>query len=95
MVTGFLTLAIGIYQSNTRDDCYTKKDSLNMQITDKMTYKKDLHALYKALVHNWDDSKFVLYPCEVSCVDSGESFLIFRVLLLIRHSLTGSTACVI
>ena len=66
MVTGFLTLAAGIYQSNTGDDRYTQEGALNFQITDSINYKHDVHSMYKALVKNWDESEFTLYPCEVS-----------------------------
>lgn len=66
MVTGFLALAIGIYQRNTGDDRYAQKNALDMKITDKISYKHDYHSLYKALVDNWTQSKFCLYPCEVS-----------------------------
>jgi hypothetical protein len=71
MVTGFLALAIGIYQRNTGDDRYAKQTALDMKVTDKKSYKHDYHSLYRALVDNWSRSNFVLYPCEVSTGPTG------------------------
>ncbi|KAF2802838.1 uncharacterized protein BDZ99DRAFT_512419 [Mytilinidion resinicola] len=70
MVTGFLALAIGIYQRNTGDTRYAKQNALDMKITDKKSYKHDYHSLYKALIDNWSESKFVLYPCEPNWIYS-------------------------
>ncbi|KAL6229375.1 hypothetical protein BDW75DRAFT_245790 [Aspergillus navahoensis] len=70
MVTGFLVQAIGIYQSTTGDDRYTKDGSIEFQITNRIRYKHSIHTMYKALINNWDESDFTLYPCEPNWIYS-------------------------
>jgi len=48
MVTGYILQAIGIYQGNTGDDRYCKKDALNFEITDSLTFKYDLGSVADA-----------------------------------------------
>jgi hypothetical protein len=64
MVSGYVLQAIGIYQSNTRDDRYCKKDSLEFEITDTVKYKYDLPSIADAVFRNMDENPYTLYPCE-------------------------------
>lgn len=66
MVTGYMVLACGLYQSCTGDDRYAKEGSLEYQVTSKRRYKHSIHSMNKALHENWKNSKHLLYPCEVS-----------------------------
>jgi hypothetical protein len=64
MVSGYVLQAIGIYQSNTHDDRYTKKDSLEFEVTDTAKYKYDLPSIAEAVFRNMDENPYTLYPCE-------------------------------
>jgi hypothetical protein len=64
MVTGYILQAIGIYQSTTHDDRYTKKDCLEFEVTDKLKYKYDLGSLADAVYRNMNEAAYCLYPCE-------------------------------
>jgi hypothetical protein len=64
MVSGYILQAIGIYQTNTHDDRYTKKDSLEFEITDTVKYKYDLPTIAEAVFRNMDENPYCLYPCE-------------------------------
>jgi hypothetical protein len=64
MVSGYVLQAIGIYQSNTHDNRYCKKDSLEFEITDNIKYKYDLPTIAEAVFRNMDENPYTLYPCE-------------------------------
>lgn len=65
MVTGYMVLACGLYQSCTGDNRYAKDGSLVYQVTNRRKYKHSIHTMNKALHENWKNSKHLLYPCEV------------------------------
>jgi len=50
MVTGYILQAIGIYQGNTGDDRYCKKDSLEFVITENIKFKYNLGSIADAYV---------------------------------------------
>ncbi|KAK5063078.1 hypothetical protein LTR84_005154 [Exophiala bonariae] len=64
MVSGYILQAIGIYQSNTGDDRYAKKDSLEFVVDKNHKYKYDLQRLAEAVYRNMDQNPWCLYPCE-------------------------------
>jgi len=64
MVSGYILQAIGIYQSNTGDDRYTKKDCLEFVIDKNNKYRYDLQGLAEAVHRNMDENPWCLYPCE-------------------------------
>lgn len=64
MVSGYILLAAAIYQNVTRDDRYTKKDSMEFVITEGARYKYDLKSIADAVFRNMDTNPYSLYPCE-------------------------------
>lgn len=64
MVSGYVLQSAGTYQSNTRDDRYSKKDSLVFEVTDTKKYKYDLPSIAAAVFRNMDTNNYTLYPCE-------------------------------
>ncbi|KPM38350.1 hypothetical protein AK830_g8236 [Neonectria ditissima] len=64
MVTGFLLHGVMLYTANTGDLTYTEPGSLNFHITDSVSYKYNLHDLQEALVRQWSENPYCLYPCE-------------------------------
>lgn len=92
MVTGYMVLACGLYQSCTGDDRYTKDGSLVYQVTNRRKYQHSIHTMNKALHENWKNSKHLLYPCEVRFLGTG---LDLPALLISTQSQIGSTVCAI
>ncbi|KAI1612524.1 hypothetical protein EDD36DRAFT_487577 [Exophiala viscosa] len=64
MVTGYILQAIGIYQSNTLDDRYTKPDSMVFEVTESNKYRYNLQGVAEAVHRNMDEAAYCLYPCE-------------------------------
>lgn len=64
MVTGYILQAVGIYQSNTGDDRYTKPGSMTFEITDKIKFPYDLQGVATAVYRNMNEAAYCLYPCE-------------------------------
>ena len=94
MVTGYMVLACGVYQSATGDDRYAKERSLDFQIDSRNRYKHDIHTMYQALLNNWRNHHMTLYPCEVGTISN----LIINMPQQANDtsgSLIGSTVCVI
>ncbi|KAF5013174.1 hypothetical protein FDECE_803 [Fusarium decemcellulare] len=64
MVSGYLAVAMGLYQSSSGDRRYMEKDCLEFVIDDGKHYKTDYRGLLQALENNWRENPFCLYPCE-------------------------------
>ncbi|KAH0846704.1 hypothetical protein FOPE_11145 [Fonsecaea pedrosoi] len=64
MVTGYILQAVGIYQSNTGDDRYTKPGSMTFEITDSLKFPYDLRGVADAVYRNMNEAAYCLYPCE-------------------------------
>jgi hypothetical protein len=64
MVTGFFQQGLMLYIANTGDMRYTKPGSLKFDITDKISYHHDVHSVDKALVDQWKNNPYCLFPCE-------------------------------
>ncbi|KAJ3531610.1 hypothetical protein NM208_g8799 [Fusarium decemcellulare] len=64
MVSGYLAVAMGLYQSSSGDRRYLEKDCLEFVIDDGKHYKTDYRGLLQALENNWRENPFCLYPCE-------------------------------
>ncbi|KAJ9612110.1 hypothetical protein H2200_003707 [Cladophialophora chaetospira] len=64
MVTGYILQAVGIYQSNTGDDRYTKPGSMVFEITDSIKYPYDIKGIADSVHRNMDEAAYCLYPCE-------------------------------
>lgn len=64
MLTGWLSLQIGMYMNNTGDRRYTAPGSLTFRLNSRTSYKHDHHSLNRSVVENFEASPFCLYPCE-------------------------------
>jgi hypothetical protein len=64
MVSGYVLQAVGIYQSNTRDDRYTKPGSLTFEVTKNHRYPYDLKSMSEAVYKNWENGPYCLFSCE-------------------------------
>jgi hypothetical protein len=65
MVTGYILLCTALYEKLNDDDRYRQKGSLNFRITENAQYQHDSNSLFDALMDNWDQCSYCLYPCEV------------------------------
>ena len=63
MMTGFFLLNVTMYMRNTGDMRYTEPGSLTFK-SDKAVYPHDVHTIADAIVWNWDNRDYVVYPCE-------------------------------
>jgi hypothetical protein len=66
MITGFFTQAIMLYTANTGDMRYTRPGSLTFHVDDNVVYEHDIHSMDHALVSQWSENPYCLFPCEPS-----------------------------
>ena len=64
MVSGYVLQAVGIYQSNTRDERYTAPGSLTFEIAKNHKYAYDFRTIADAVNWNWENGPYCLYSCE-------------------------------
>ena len=64
MVSGYVLQAVGIYQSNTGDDRYTKPGSLVFEVDKLHKYPYDFRKIADAVKRNWDEGPYCLFSCE-------------------------------
>ena len=64
MVSGYVLQAVGIYQSNTGDDRYTKPGSLTFEVDKSHKFPYDFKGIADAVKRNWDEGPYCLYSCE-------------------------------
>jgi hypothetical protein len=64
MVSGYVLQAVGIYQSNTGDDRYTRPGSLTFEVDESHKYPYDLKSIADAVYKNWVRGPYCLYSCE-------------------------------
>jgi hypothetical protein len=64
MVSGYVLQAVGIYQSVTGDNRYTKPGSLTFEIDKSHKYPYDFRGIADAVYRNWDEGPYCLYSCE-------------------------------
>lgn len=64
MVTGYILQAAALYQSNTGDDRYSKKDSMVFEITENVSFRSDIPSMADAVYENMNNSDYCLYPCQ-------------------------------
>ena len=64
MLTGFYLMSLGLYASNTGDLRYETPGSLDFKLADSQRYPHSMTSVAEALVRNFDESAFCLYPCE-------------------------------
>lgn len=65
MVTGYLLLCLSLYEKLNGDGRYVSDDSLNFRITEKKTYRHGTRSIFRALMENWNNCAYCLFPCEV------------------------------
>ncbi|KAF2711409.1 hypothetical protein K504DRAFT_453255 [Pleomassaria siparia CBS 279.74] len=64
MVSGYILLAVALYQITTRDDRYSTKGSMEFVVTENCRYKYDLPSIADAVFRNMDQNPYSMYPCE-------------------------------
>ncbi|KAK5164291.1 uncharacterized protein LTR77_009986 [Saxophila tyrrhenica] len=64
MVSGYVLQAVGIYQSNTGDDRYTKPGSLTFEVAKDKKYPYDFKRIADAVNRQWEDGPYCLFSCE-------------------------------
>lgn len=64
MVSGYVLQMVGIYQSNTGDDRYSKPGSLKFEVAKNRTYSYDFPRIADAVNRNWENGPYCLYSCE-------------------------------
>ena len=70
MVSGYILQAVGIYQSNTGDDRYSKAGSLEFEVDKSHKYKYDFKSVADAVKRNFGEAAYCLYPCEPNWIYS-------------------------
>ncbi|KAI6750742.1 hypothetical protein HG530_014638 [Fusarium avenaceum] len=64
MLTAFLLLATGLYESATGDRTFSQDNALELIIDDNHCYRHSARTLAQALMRNFSISSYCLYPCE-------------------------------
>lgn len=64
MLTGYYLICLNLYAANTGDHRYAQPGALDFRLKSGKRYPHDAHSIAQALVRNYDDSSFCLYPCE-------------------------------
>tara|TARA_R110002003_G_scaffold55_8_gene5016 strand:- start:3006 stop:4280 length:1275 start_codon:yes stop_codon:yes gene_type:complete len=64
MVSGWILQGLMLYIANTGDMRYTKPGSLKFQVSEKAQYDYDVHSIVDALVRQWTENPYCLFPCE-------------------------------
>jgi hypothetical protein len=64
MVTGYLGVAIGLYESATGDRRYEAPQCLDFHIADGVHFKRSFGDLADAMYQNMATNDYCLYPCE-------------------------------
>jgi hypothetical protein len=64
MLTGFYGICLGLYAANTGDQRYAAPGALEFRLNSGQRYPHDLHSIMQALVRNFENSAYCLYPCE-------------------------------
>lgn len=70
MLTGFFLLALEFYRAATLDDKFTKDGAVVLRVDKTHHYPHSSKTLAKALLDNWEQSPFCLYPCEPNWIYS-------------------------
>ncbi len=64
MVSGWILQAVMLYTANTGDMRYTKPGSLRFYVSKTAQYDYDVHSIDQALVRQWTENPYCLFPCE-------------------------------
>ncbi|MEX2555394.1 MAG: hypothetical protein WEB06_07175 [Actinomycetota bacterium] len=71
MLSGYLGLMIGLYESNTGDDAYDVAGSVRFRWDDRRTFAYDHHSISGAVSENFRSSPFGMFPCEPNWIYTG------------------------
>ena len=71
MLSGYLGLMIGLYESNTGDEAYDAEGSVRFRWNDKRTFAYDHHSINDAVSRNFIGSPFGMFPCEPNWIYTG------------------------
>lgn len=71
MLSGYLGLMIGLYESNTGDEEYDEKGCVQFRWDDRRTFAYDHHSIIDAVSANFKGSPFGMFPCEPNWIYTG------------------------
>jgi hypothetical protein len=66
MVTGYILICLATYEKLTGDHRYNLDGALEFEITNNAHYNHNTDSIFDALMMNWDQSPYCLFPCEAS-----------------------------
>ncbi len=64
MVSGYLGVMLGAYESNTGDTRYVEPGSVCFRWSDRREFRYDFHTIAEAVHRNFVRSPFGMFPCE-------------------------------
>ncbi len=70
MVSGYLGVMLGSYESNSADHRYDEPGSVDFRWTDKKSFPYDFHTVAEAVHRNFVRSPFGMFPCEPNWIYS-------------------------
>ena len=68
MLSGWYSMHVGQYTLNTGDQRYLQPGSLTFRMSERESYKHDLHTMVDSVARNFEHSRFTLFPCEPNWV---------------------------
>lgn len=71
MLSGYLGLMIGLYESNTGDGTYDETGCVQFRWNDRRTFAYDHHSIIGAVSENFRGSPFGMFPCEPNWIYTG------------------------
>lgn len=63
MVTGYIGLALALYDANTRDHYFRQENCMEFVVSKGRKYKTDFPSIIRAVYDNMNHGDFTLYPC--------------------------------
>lgn len=82
MVSGYLGLMAGSYESNTGDGRYAEPGALTFRWSDRKAFPYDFHTIAEAVHRNFTRSPFGMFPCEPNWIYSACNTFGMNTLLL-------------
>jgi hypothetical protein len=82
MVSGYLGVMLGAYESNTGDARYAEPGSVTFQWSDRRAFPYDFHTIAEAVYRNFVRSPFGMFPCEPNWIYSACNTFGMNTLLL-------------
>ncbi|MGH2796058.1 MAG: hypothetical protein ACRDKG_17340 [Actinomycetota bacterium] len=71
MLSGYLGLMIGLYESNTGDDSYDAPGSIVFRWNGRKSFRYDHPSIVGAVYENFRSSPFGMFPCEPNWIYTG------------------------